>query len=225
MKKMSGIIKKKGRHAMQGYKDREFVVGEDGYFRYGPPGDKNKWVKKIKLSDISEIEPYNNPEIAHCFIITKRDGRILYFAAQTDQEKWNWITGFREAVLINVSPEWSPVNEVSFYNSHQKFIALLKLSKVTMTNIWRWRYFYIDEYEITYFADPTLGEKLGRFKISNVTNVKQITNKHGRDLLLQVDVKLPGKRSYFFSHPDTDALEEFYKIVNIERPKKKMKFW
>lgn len=225
MKTMSGTIKKKGRHAMQGYKERQFVFGGDGYFRYGKPGDPKKWVKKIKLSEISRIEPYTNNEIDHCFTIMKRDGRILYFAAENDEDKWKWINGFQEALLIDKSPEWSPVTEVPFYESRQMFIPLLKLSKVTMTNIWRWRYFYIDETEIRYFGDPTMGDELGCISISLVQSVKTLVNKHGKDTCLQVDVKLPEKRSYFFTHPDPSVLESFREVVAIDQPKRGFKFW
>ena len=35
MQRITGIIKKKGRHAVQGYKDREFIIDEKGVFQYG----------------------------------------------------------------------------------------------------------------------------------------------------------------------------------------------
>lgn len=213
---MHGIIKKKGRHAMQGYKDREFQIDEKGFMKYGPPGQSSKWDKKIKLIDIASIEP-SPDEPRHSFTITKKDGRVLYFAAESDQDKWKWITGFREAVSIAKNTEWSPTLEKPVINSRQIFITIQKLSKVTVTGIWRWRFCYIDDNSVTYYRDPALAEQLGTFRLQAVTGLSFVQNKHGHDKILQVDIKLPEKRSYFFDHPDKATLNEFYEILKANK--------
>ncbi|OHT11272.1 PH domain containing protein [Tritrichomonas foetus] len=219
MKGMSGIIKKKGRHAIQRYKDREFIIDENGVFKYGPPGIQSKWTKKIKLAEIVDIKPEICNDPRHCFILQKKDGRILYFAAENDEEKWKWINGFREAVMINESPDWSPTNEVISYSSRQTFVALQKLSKVTMTGIWRWRYFYINDTKAMYYSDSMLSEELGCFMLQDVRKVNYLKNKHGKELYLEVQVKIPEKRSYFFAHPSEQELQRFYDIVSVKRKK------
>jgi len=221
---MRGTIKKKGRLAMQGYKNREFVVSSDGIMRYGKPGDPKKWEKKIKLCDVVEIMPIKG-EPKCGFTITKKDGRILYFAALNDEEKWKWITGFRLAVRNVNHPEWSLVDDMVNYTSRQMFIPLLKLSKVEMTRIWRWRFFYIDQKQAKYYADPSMGEELGGFLFSTISKASLVANTSGKELVLKIDVSSPEKRSYFFSHPEKSVLDELYAIFHQYEPKSIFSIW
>ena len=216
---MRGIIKKKGRHAMQGYKDREFVIDEKGYMKYGPPGQSNKWEKKIKLTDIISIEP-SSEEPRHSFRITKKDGRIFFFAAENDQDKWKWISGFREAVAIANDPNWTPINNSPSINSRQLFMTIQKLSKISVTGIWRWRFCYIDDSSVTYYRDPAQSEPLGSFQFKAISGVSYVNNKHAHyGKIVQVDIKFPEKRSYFFDHTNRDTLKQFFDILNANKKK------
>ncbi|EAY19666.1 PH domain containing protein [Trichomonas vaginalis G3] len=217
---MSGIIKKKGKLSMQGYKDREFTVNRQGIMKYGKPREQNKWKKVIKLEDISDVSPYNhNPR--HGFTITKKDGRILYFVAQNDEEKWKWINGFRQALRVITKPNESNLENAIMDPMDYTFIPLLKLSKYSSTGIWRWRFFVVSKVFVVYYQDPTMAEELGAFPITAVVKIAFTTTKHG-EKTLQVDVKTNEKRSYFFSHPDQSQLEIFNNLIS---PKDKAKLF
>lgn len=208
----SGVIKKKGKHKGQGYKDREFEVLNTGIFQYGPVGNRKKWNHKLKISDIESVEPQTDVEFG--YTITKTDGRILYFAGENDQDKWKWINGFRQVINICNDNNWSFLDHKEIMPKQQVFIPLLKLSKFTKTNIWRWRFFYIDDVKVTYYEDPGLGNTLGEFKLKYVKKAQILANKFGRDRIIQVDIKSPSdKRSYFFSHNDIDVIKQFVQIV------------
>lgn len=221
---MSGVLRKKGRRAMQGYKERGFYV-KDNVFRYGPPGAESKWSKKIKLADLLSIEPQvSTGELKHCFTMTKKDGRILYFAASSDEEKWRWIDGFRNAVKIAESPLWSFANEVSvLYNREPFFIPLLKLSKFTTTKNWKWRYFMIDDAQVVYYGDPGLGVELGAFPLQAIKKVEWKKGKYGKENAVLMEIKKQsGNREYWFSHPDEEELRMFYDKVKLDdKPRKK----
>ena len=221
---MTGIIKKKGRHSMQGYKDREFTVDKKGILKYGPPGDSSKWKKQIKLSDISEIYPIIT-EPRHGFVIKKKDGRILYFTAQNDEEKWKWINGFRQSMRVINSPEWSIIDEIPNKNERQEFIAVQKLSKISISGIWRWRFFYINDNNVSYYGDPSLGDELGNFPLNSILKVQIIKNKHSKENVLQIDVKNIEKRSYFLTHPDEIILNKLMEILKPVEKKGLFSFW
>ena len=219
MKELRGVLRKKGRHQMQGYKEREFVIDANGMFRYGPAHTpESKWPKKIKLTDILSVEPKVTLDQRHNFTITKKDGRVLYFTAESDEEKWKWINGFREAIKIAASPLWSPASEVGVnYAREPMFIAMLKLSKFTRTNTWRWRYFYIDDTRVVYYGDPGLGVELGSFQLKAIKRVEVKKQKHGKDrLVLVVLSKEGGKREYWFSHPDGAEMDKFYDRLKLD---------
>lgn len=230
-KELRGVLRKKGRHQMQGYKEREFVVDSSGYFRYGPAHTPEaKWPKKIKLTDILAIEPMVTLDQRHNFTIKKKDGRVLYFTAESDEEKWKWINGFREAIKIAASPLWSPASEVvAGYSSEPMFIAMLKLSKFTRTKTWRWRYFLIDDTRVTYYADPGLGVELGMFQLTAIKTVELKKQKHGKDkLVFLVLSKEGGKREYWFSNPDSAEMDRFYdrlKLDECRSPNTRLRMW
>lgn len=224
MQEMSGVLRKKGRHSMQGYKERGFII-KDNVLKYGPPGAESKWSKKIKLADLLSIDPQvSTGELKHCFTLTKKDGRVLYFAASSDEEKWKWIGGFREAVKIAESPLWSPADEVSvLYDREPLFVPLLKLGKFTRTNNWRWRYFLVDDTQVVYYGDPGLGAELGAFPLQAIKKVEWKKDKHGKENAVMMEIKKPsGNREYWFSHPDEGELKKFYDKVKLdEKPRKK----
>lgn len=208
---MTGIIKKKGRLSMQGYKDREFTVDRQGFMKYGKPHEQSKWKKVIKLADISDVSPYNH-EPRHGFTITKTDGRVLYFLAQNDEEKWKWINGFRQALRVITKPNEANLERLGINADEFRFIPLLKLSKYSSTGIWRWRFFVISPVMVVYYNDPAMTDELGSFPIKSVVKTSITQSKHGEQTL-QVDVKTHEKRSYFFSHPDQRELIRFNKLI------------
>lgn len=208
---MTGIIKKKGKLSMQGYKDREFTVDRDGIMRYGDVGEQNKWKKKIKLSDIRDVQP-QEVEPRHSFTLTKKDGRVLFFVARNDEEKWKWINGFRAALRVVNKPNISVLDTPPPKEPQQTFIPMLKLSKYSTTGIWRWRFFVISDGLISYYNDPGLGQFLGSFTTKSITKISVEKEKYGQDVILQVDVKTPEKRSYFLAQPDQKYLTAFHKL-------------
>ena len=214
---MTGIIKKKGKHSMQGYKNREFTVDRSGIMKYGKPGEMNKWRKKIKLIDIADVSP-QTVEPRHSFMITKKDGRILYFVAQNDEEKWKWINGFRSAIRVISNPHASVLDTPVKPEKSPYFVPLMKLSKYSSTGIWRWRFFKIEKEVVTYYDDPALGQLLGSFPINSIVKV-QITYDVKSPTILQVDVKNPDKRSYFFQHPNVNIMEEFKDKLKLTKSK------
>lgn len=215
---MSGTIKKKGRRSMQGYKAREYFITREGVMKYGAPGQQNKWKKKIVLSDISNIEPHVG-DPPHTFTITKRDGRIIYLQALNDEEKWKLIMAMRNAVRAATSPDLVNSEPPPSFNQRQIFLPLLKLAKLTVSGKWRWRFFYIDDTTLYYYADPALGEELGQFPLSKITDCQILRNKHGKDILLQVDVKDPEKRSYFYTYPDETVLKKLHDTLSPQKSK------
>ena len=212
---MTGIIKKKGKHSMQGYKNREFTVDRSGIMKYGKPGESSKWRKKIKLADIADVSP-QTIEPRHSFMITKKDGRILYFVAQNDEEKWKWINGFRNAIRVIGNPHASVLDTPVHPEKPPYFVPLMKLSKYSSTGIWRWRFFKIQDDVVTYYDDPTFGRLLGSFLLSSIVKV-QITYDVKNPTVLQVDVKNPDKRSYFLQHPDSGVMEEFRNRLKLSK--------
>ena len=136
---MTGIIKKKGKHSVQGYKAREFTVDRQGIMKYGKVGEMSKWRKKIRLADIVDVSPQTT-EPRHSFMITKTGGRILYFVARNDEEKWKWINGFRSAIRIIRHPNESVLSVQPPPDPAPYFTQMLKLSKYSSTGIWRWRF-------------------------------------------------------------------------------------
>ena len=218
---MTGIIQKKGKHSMQGYKKREFTVDKKGIMKYGKPGEMSKWKKVIKLSDIIDVSP-QTIEPRHSFMITKKDGRILYFVARNDEEKWKWINGFRRAIRVIHNPHASVLDTLVVNETTPYFIPLMKLSKYSSTGIWRWRFFKIEKGLLSYYGDPAFGQLLGSFMLKDVVKINYSSKfKYSKfnNPQLQVDVKTPEKRSYFFQHPNVSVLEDFANRLRTNKKK------